>query len=246
MRRAFGRVGPEVRRTLTQLWWWVAIVAASLGVVAAVLFAPRPALLLAAVVAFGLTFTIDNGVGVRDQVESGTWSALLAVGGVGWLSTSGTSPVPLVLVLAPALWPAHWVLRRVTGSAHTSASAGRVDQGHPRGTQDSFTSRRQHPAGGPRASHPIEPVRVRSMSTEKLCRAWVDSRVPLKLSDHPVQVQRMARLREAILDELEARDPDGVARWFADLGDGRRVDATPHSYLSGRDGSSWSDEPGGA
>jgi hypothetical protein len=217
------------------LWWWSAVVVASLGCLGAAVLAPRPALLLAVVVSFGLAFTVDQSQDVRDQAESGLWSAFLAAGAVGWLTLSGLALTPLVVVGVGALWPAQWMRRR---ARRAQAAAHGATTPRPSGTASRpATDRSGRSLPVPRPAH--ERFRLRSMSTDQLCRAWVDSRVPLKLSDHADQVERLARLRKAILDELETRHPHGVARWLADLGDGQPVDGSPMPYLSGRDGSSW-------
>jgi hypothetical protein len=230
MRRLQRWIGPSHGPAVT-VWWWVALVAAIGGTAAAAVLAPQPVLLLAGVVAFGLTWSIDHRVDVRDQAESGAWSALLALGTAGFLALCDLAWLPVILLVATGLWPAHWVRR---GEATEQPAADPSSLRAPGPATRRRAEQLAHPAGR-------DPLRVRSMSTDQLCRAWADSRVPLKLSDHPEQVERMARLREAILDELEARDPQGVARWLSDLGDGRRVDASPLPYLSGRDRTSWRD-----
>ena len=57
-------------------------------------------------------------------------------------------------------------------------------------------------------------VRLRAMSTEGICVAW--QRSYWRLLDRPPGSRPLAvvRLRAALLDELERRDPDGFARWL--------------------------------
>lgn len=84
-------------------------------------------------------------------------------------------------------------------------------------------------AGSPRTVLP--PVRV--LSSRSLGEEWLRTTALLDASPEPATREAVAARRASVLDELERRDPEGVARWLA-LGSDRG--GNPAEFLS--------DEPG--
>jgi hypothetical protein len=64
-------------------------------------------------------------------------------------------------------------------------------------------------------------------STQLLCELWVQTGQELRRTYLPSTVCSYAGLRQAILDELTRREPDGVRRWLEDEPDRRNL----RSYL---------------
>lgn len=66
--------------------------------------------------------------------------------------------------------------------------------------------------GGTRAARAGD---LAEMPTEDLLRAWEASALALQDRRDAARAARLARDRQAYLDELERRDPEGVRRWLA-------------------------------
>ena len=71
---------------------------------------------------------------------------------------------------------------------------------------------------------------IRSASSEQLCTLWLQTGQEMKQTYLPSTLCSYADLRHAILDELTARNPDGVSRWLGDQPDRRDLRA----YLDDR------------
>jgi hypothetical protein len=71
---------------------------------------------------------------------------------------------------------------------------------------------------------------IRSASSEQLCALWVQTGRKMKHTYPPSTLCSYADLRHAILDELTARDPDGVSRWLGDQPDRRDLRAYLHDH----------------
>ncbi|HEX6326491.1 MAG TPA: hypothetical protein VFZ72_07955 [Jiangellaceae bacterium] len=69
---------------------------------------------------------------------------------------------------------------------------------------------------------------IRSASSEQLCTLWLQTGQEMKQTYLPSTLCSYADLRHAILDELTARDPDGVSRWLGDQPDRRDLRAYLH------------------
>lgn len=68
------------------------------------------------------------------------------------------------------------------------------------------------------------------MTIDQLCRAWRRSWLSMLDRDHdPDEWDQLASVRRGYLDELERRDPHGVARW---LGSGARAGGDPAKFLT--------------
>ena len=78
--------------------------------------------------------------------------------------------------------------------------------------------------------HTAARAQIRSASSEELCTLWEQTGQEMKRTYLPSSLCSYADLRHAILDELTARDPDGVRRWLGDRPDRR----DPRSYLHDR------------
>ena len=53
-----------------------------------------------------------------------------------------------------------------------------------------------------------------TLTTTELCRAWSHSYAAIQMSTIPLQLARISQARQIYLDELEVRDPVGMARWL--------------------------------
>ena len=73
-------------------------------------------------------------------------------------------------------------------------------------------------------------VQIHRASSEQLCALWVQAGQEMKRTYLPASLCSYVDLRHAILDELTARDPDGVRRWLGDRPDRRDL----RSYLHDR------------
>jgi hypothetical protein len=67
------------------------------------------------------------------------------------------------------------------------------------------------------------------LSTAELCLAWRRSYVELQTADGEAARHGVVQRREEYLDELEARNRDGFARWLAS---GARASGDPQRYLA--------------
>lgn len=67
-------------------------------------------------------------------------------------------------------------------------------------------------AGSARTALP--PVRI--LSSRSLGEEWLRTTAVLDAAPDPLTREAVAARRAAVLDELERRDPEGVARWLAD------------------------------
>lgn len=68
-------------------------------------------------------------------------------------------------------------------------------------------------------SQDIDGTDLRAASTEHLCALWQQTGQQMKHTYLPSTLCSYADLRQAILDELTVRDPDGVSRWLGDQPD---------------------------
>jgi hypothetical protein len=71
---------------------------------------------------------------------------------------------------------------------------------------------------------------IRSASSEQLCTLWLQIGREMKRAHLPSTLCSYADLRHAILDELTARDPDGVSRWLGDQPQRRDLRAYLHDH----------------
>ncbi|NDL56804.1 hypothetical protein [Phytoactinopolyspora mesophila] len=72
----------------------------------------------------------------------------------------------------------------------------------------------------------IEPI-LHTMSNEDLCRLWENSSRAVRSAYLPASISSHVRLRQALLDEMERRDPEAMDRWLADRPD----QSDPRTYI---------------
>jgi hypothetical protein len=70
---------------------------------------------------------------------------------------------------------------------------------------------------------------VRTMTTQDLCRSWRASFHALRNAGSAGAYAELVSLREAYIDELERRDPQGTRAW---LGSGARAAGSPSRFLT--------------
>lgn len=93
---------------------------------------------------------------------------------------------------------------------------------HPRMTHADV-----RPQTPPDQGRPVEEQLV-GRSTADLCRVWANTGAEIGRATRPDVVARLLRVREAVLAELERRDPSGVQRW---LDTSPPATSNPRSYV---------------
>lgn len=201
--------GPSwVRRLCRWMWWSITAVLTTVGVGAAfVLLGPIGALVLLGLGTGGTTLVRFQ---LRQTSEArGTWPPLLdLLGGwclvavVGLTAEFGATGIGLsAVVVAVKTVPLHrW--RRGEGARPAGA-------GHSAVTPDV-------PSTEVLPCDPLpQPSTVPGLSTAQLCWAWRLSYAGTHRPDCPgYQLEHLAALRSACLDELERRDPVAFQRWL--------------------------------
>ncbi len=81
--------------------------------------------------------------------------------------------------------------------------------------------------GGNSTKHPAA-ADLRNLTDATLCAAWQSSHGWLKTSRTATEEAAVAQLRQNYLDELERRDPEGLAAWLAS---GARAGGNPLPFL---------------
>jgi hypothetical protein len=140
---------------------------------------------------------------------------VLVVGVVstGMAATIGAAEATAVLLVAIAAWAGRLLW---SGSVFLSGSPLTKPSGPPAAPAVVVT--------------PAPPMTAAAdLTTGALCLAWRRSYVKLQQSTDEPTRQRVVRLREQYLDELERRDRAGFARW---LGSGARAGSDPQRYLT--------------
>jgi hypothetical protein len=95
---------------------------------------------------------------------------------------------------------------------------------HPQGTHNDV----HPPAAAQDQARPVEEQLV-GRSTADLCRVWAHTGAEIgRATTRPDVVARLLRVREAVLAELERRDPSGVQRW---LDTSPPATSNPRSYV---------------
>jgi hypothetical protein len=127
----------------------------------------------------------------------------------------------------------------LTWGARTAVRASRPGR---RGRRARATSPGQPPPRLPahlsarHAAHPavraaaLNRPPVRDLSLPELGREWQRTATALAATTDPATREVLARRRQEALDELERRDPAGIARW---LSGGATVDGDPARHLRG-------------
>jgi hypothetical protein len=194
------------------LWGWQSVVglAVSLLVIAS----------LAVVAVWG-------GDDTHDLRRTATVSVLLTLGltaAAGLVAATGAVGVLVIAVLAAAS-PHVDLLRRVRNSIGPSATA----------PYDPTVARPPHDAGPERGPGPSPPSPsaedLAGLDDAALVLAWRRSFVQLEGARSELERLVVVTRRQQLLDELERRSPEGVARWLAS---GARAQGNPQPYLGER------------
>jgi hypothetical protein len=182
--------------------------------------APLLLVLIAATMVGGLAY------GIRDASRSASleaaWRAaavtisviVVAAGGVVLVGAAATMAIgALAAVAGGAMLLVQYLRARSTDSgADRSAPPG----GEVPGTMLPMLQLDRAPA----------PVAL--LPTVGLAREWSESTAALAASPDPKAWQALVRRRHEVLDEMELRDPRGVARWLAM---GAAADSSPEKFL---------------
>jgi hypothetical protein len=172
-----------------RLWWatWlaVAVPAAAVGV----LESPIPAIVLGAIVlGTRLGCAIVDAEDVwRTGAAAMTGSILLVAGA----SVLGSATLPLAVLACATSVPVVRVLLRAVGA----------DRAYPE---------------LPTSEWPTDPAScLREMTGEELCRLWTISFTVVRSATDTRRRVAAAGLRARLLDELERRDHDALAKWLS-------------------------------
>lgn len=150
----------------------------------------------------------------------------------GLIALLGALAVPVAAIALAAVATAGWRHRQAWRAAINTQLTGVEPTIRPGTAVERTNSARRDRAitlGG--AGPPLGPVAAvgsEALATATLCGAWQRSYWMLQdLPAGPTRVQLVAQ-RQAVLDELERRDPDGFARWLAT---DPRAGSDPGRYL---------------
>lgn len=139
--------------------------------------------------------------------------AVLASGGLVVLFGAASPPILVLVGLSVVGW-AWW--RRPPARLVGSTASARTGQDPPQ----------------PPAALPARDWRagdVRALATDALCWQWRRSYGTLRRATDPHVAHQIVAWRQACLDELHHRDPDGVRRWLAT---GARAGSDPTRFLT--------------
>jgi hypothetical protein len=176
----------------------------------------------------------------------GAVAGVVVLATIGWTELLGLAGFFLVLLVAAFSPPATRGWRRLLGPAR-HGSTDRQTEPHARPAPPEVAGRKgsgrkgpgRVPAAGPGQGRPVgvhddEPV-VRcppqppaSMDDEELCWAWRVSFVALQRAPSVTARLQVVQKRQAYLDELDRRNADGLAAWFAS---GARAAGDPRRYI---------------
>jgi hypothetical protein len=162
------------------------------------------------IVIIGLAGLPMHARGRPRRIKWWAWVAMLAVGlaaaalGLGWF-----------LVIAVAMT---WATVTLFGHTPQIHRGGHREPGHV----DAQTLVARSPASA-RAT-------ISEASSEQLCNLWLETGQEIRRTCLPLTLCTYAELRQAILDELTARDPDGVSRWLGDQPERRDLRAYLHDH----------------
>lgn len=152
---------------------------------------------------------------VRGRRTAGTIVVLtLVIDGVTGVFGPAAAPLLVVVALVGAPWG--WARqRRQLGRRQAGgvATAGSSDPG----------------AGAEPPSAPSVPE-LDVLSTPALCAAWHSSYYALRHAPDEITHGDLVALRRRYLDELERRDPDGVASWL--VAESRPANTNPRRHIS--------------
>jgi hypothetical protein len=155
---------------------------------------------------------------LRSTVEAGVFAAAGTVGALLVVSGSAAllgGPITVALIAVTVL---AWLLRSGRRSDHGARAARRARREQPQAAHLSVVP--ELPDEGP----------VSGLSTLALGREWLRTSAALASGLDAAARRAIVERREATLDELERRDPDGFARWLAM---GPEPDSDPAAFVRG-------------
>jgi hypothetical protein len=156
---------------------------------------------------------------------------LVVAAAVGTVLVAGAVALAVLGVAAGAAlltWGTRAAVRAARpGRRRGPAPAAGIGQPPPRLPAHLSARHASHPSV--RAAALARPP-VRDLSLEELGREWQRTAAALSTTTDPAAREQLVRRRQEALDELERRDPAGVARW---LSGGATVDGDPARHLRG-------------
>ncbi|MFG1812220.1 hypothetical protein ACGFIF_00525 [Kribbella sp. NPDC049174] len=175
------------------------------------------------VVAMIALIPADNTPIARDRWPTVAWSGVVAgAGTVAFVSLGTLLGAPMaVLMLVLIAGGSPYVARRWFGRLREHEH--RPSPGHPDA----------HQAIPARTAMSLEPEPVdeaAELSDDALVLAWRASFSALQRATSPAERLRIVDARRAYLDELERRNPSGVAAWLAS---GARAAGNPTRFVAG-------------
>ena len=143
------------------------------------------------------------------QTAAGTVGVLLVLSGVA--AIAGALVTTLVGAVAGVAGLAFWMLRTSPAAKPSpSAAAAPPVRPSPAPAARPTVVVTGNVAGGATPATPLAGLRI-----EALAQEWTSTSAALGLTLDPRSRAAIVRRREAVLDELERRDPAGFARWLA-------------------------------
>lgn len=218
-----------------EIWVTTAVVTTMIGIWAAVVTWPLLELLICfvfvAVFAASMHAAIqatDAPLCLRKSLAVGAGAGAAAVGVVGLASLIGGIAV-LVLVGAAATCPlaVRWLQHHLPGPTHTTATP----QPPPVNSADSANDKEPPSPASPLAVAGFEQpgnASLDSLDDAALCRAWRRSYSALHHAESMPAILQVVATRQCYLDELERRNPTGLAAWLAS---GPRAASDPSRYI---------------
>jgi hypothetical protein len=210
-------------RGYQRAWGATCAVIVSIGVGVALLAWPLPGTLLSLALGAGLGATAmacyldeharhrHDVVVYRRQVVGAAIAGALAIPGIGgWMVVTVTGALQLLL-LAAATSP--WAVRLARGLVGSREEASAppveaVEAAAPAGRQGAMDLE------GVVVKSPSLAEACASFTTPELCLAWHET-FRAREGGGPAQDLGVLVLREALMDELERRDPEGLEAWLS-------------------------------
>jgi hypothetical protein len=154
-------------------------------------------------------------------------SGLAAIAAAGLMAISGLLGLLMVAVLAvtsPRVWSAlrRWRRSKATGPANAPQSPEQLPETGA-GTATIAAARVEDPEPAPEV--PAEPWLLDDYA---LCCAWRKSFIGLERPHSPAMHLKLVEQRQLYLDELERRNPTGLAEWLAS---GARAAGDPTRFI---------------
>jgi hypothetical protein len=143
---------------------------------------------------------------------------LAGTASVGLLVGFGLAGLAWILALAATGRAGRWLVRRWLGATRARHE---VDRSATASGEPEHAATLPDPAPGP--------VSLRGLDDTALCLAWRRSYLQLQQATSPSARLRHVQHRQRLLDELDRRDPAGLAAWLAS---GCRAAGNPLPFLT--------------